>query len=54
MGVSRGILREAFRVLEMRGIIESRPGGGRFLRPLDNQSLYDLEAGLVKLAPTWR
>jgi len=49
MGVSRGILREAFRVLEMRGIIESRPGGGRFLRPLDNQSLYDLEAGLVKL-----
>jgi len=49
MGVSRGILREAFRVLEARGIIESRPGGGRFLRLLDSQSLYDLEAGFVKL-----
>lgn len=30
--VSRPVLREAFRVLEMRGVIESRPGGGRFLR----------------------
>jgi len=49
MGVSRGILREAFRVLEVRGIIESRPGGGRFLRQLDGQSLFDLEAGFVRL-----
>ena len=31
-GVSRPILREAFRALEMQGIIESRPGGGRYLR----------------------
>ncbi len=30
--VSRPILREAFRALEMQGIIESRPGGGRYLR----------------------
>lgn len=49
MGVSRGILREAFRVLEARGIIESRPGGGRFLRQVDGQNLFDLEAGFVKL-----
>jgi GntR family transcriptional repressor for pyruvate dehydrogenase complex len=31
-GVSRPILREAFRALEMQGIVESRPGGGRYLR----------------------
>ncbi|MDI6893591.1 MAG: FadR/GntR family transcriptional regulator [Bacillota bacterium] len=49
MGVSRGILREAFRVLEARGIIESRPGGGRFLKQLDGQNLFDLEAGFVRL-----
>jgi GntR family transcriptional regulator, transcriptional repressor for pyruvate dehydrogenase complex len=32
--VSRGVLREAFRVLESRGLVVSRPGGGRFLREL--------------------
>ena len=36
IGVSRGTLREAFRVLERQGVIESRPGGGRFLRKLPN------------------
>jgi GntR family transcriptional repressor for pyruvate dehydrogenase complex len=30
--VSRPVLREAFRALEMQGMIESRPGGGRYLR----------------------
>lgn len=30
--VSRNVLREAFRVLEARGIIWSRAGGGRFVR----------------------
>ncbi len=30
--VSRPVLREAFRVLELQGLIESRPGGGRYLR----------------------
>jgi len=30
--VSRPVLREAFRALEMQGVVESRPGGGRFLR----------------------
>jgi len=38
MGVSRGILREAFRVLEAGGIVESQPGGGRFLKQLDGRS----------------
>ena len=30
--VSRPVLREAFRALEMQGIVESRPGDGRYLR----------------------
>ena len=30
--VSRPVLREAFRVLEMQGVVESRPGAGRYLR----------------------
>src|SRR5699024_7225977 len=32
MGVSRGTLRDAFRVLESQGIIETIPGGGRILK----------------------
>lgn len=34
LGVSRNVLREAFHVLERRGIIVSRQGKGRFLRVL--------------------
>jgi GntR family transcriptional regulator, transcriptional repressor for pyruvate dehydrogenase complex len=30
--VSRPVLREAFRALEVQGFVESRPGGGRYLR----------------------
>lgn len=30
--VSRPVLREAFRALEMQGVVESRPGDGRYLR----------------------
>ncbi|TCO62808.1 FadR/GntR family transcriptional regulator [Actinocrispum wychmicini] len=32
LGVSRNVLREAFRVLEVRGIVHSRAGGGRYVR----------------------
>lgn len=31
-GVSRGTLREAFRILEAGGILETRQGGGRYVR----------------------
>jgi GntR family transcriptional repressor for pyruvate dehydrogenase complex len=30
--VSRPVLREAFRMLEIQGVVESRPGAGRYLR----------------------
>jgi GntR family transcriptional repressor for pyruvate dehydrogenase complex len=30
--VSRPVLREAFRILETQGVVESRPGAGRYLR----------------------
>jgi len=31
LGVSRTVLREAFRILESSGVVRSRPGGGRYL-----------------------
>ncbi|HBY57192.1 MAG TPA: FadR family transcriptional regulator [Candidatus Atribacteria bacterium] len=34
LSISRGSLREAFRVLESRGLIKSKPGGGRFIREI--------------------
>lgn len=39
LGISRGTVREAFRILEENQILESRPGGGRFLSNslLENQ-----------------
>lgn len=37
LNVSRGTLRDAFRVLESRGVIETRPGAGRILmKPIDS------------------
>ena len=38
MNVSRGTLREAFRILEHQGIIETRAGGGRRLRHLPSDT----------------
>ena len=40
LNVSRGTLREAFRILEHQGIIETRPGGGRRLRHLPSDGIF--------------
>ena len=34
LSISRNSLREAFRVLESRGLIKSKPGGGRYIREI--------------------
>lgn len=39
LGVSRNVLREAFHVMEQRGIIVSKQGRGRFLRSLPNSNV---------------
>jgi GntR family transcriptional repressor for pyruvate dehydrogenase complex len=44
LGVSRPVVREAFRVLEASGIIASRQGGGRFLLRNDIPSSNDLRS----------
>jgi len=43
LSISRGSLREAFRVLESRGLIKSKPGGGRFIRELKKDTIINAE-----------
>jgi GntR family transcriptional regulator, transcriptional repressor for pyruvate dehydrogenase complex len=56
--VSRPVLREAFRALEVQGMVESRPGGGRYLRstlipdPAQHR-LNRLEANRENLVHVW-
>lgn len=47
--VSRNVLREAFRVLESRGFVEGRQGGGRFLRVLNIGGIINSDAHLVDI-----
>lgn len=56
--VSRPVLREAFRVLEMQGVVESRPGAGRYLRSghipdIDRQRRQRLQANAASLMEVW-
>lgn len=47
--ISRASLREAFRVLESRGLIKSTPGGGRFIREINKDTLIDTENVIFNL-----
>lgn len=48
-GVSRNVLREAFRVLEMRGIVTSRAGGGRYVRADNVSAVLPVEGIVLRL-----
>ncbi|SRR5579871_335149 len=49
LGVSRNVLREAFRALEMQGIVVSVPGGRRFIRPDNIQEIIDIRGLILRL-----
>jgi len=49
LSISRGSLREAFRVLESRGLIKSKPGGGRFIREIRENGFTDTENIILSL-----
>ncbi|MEA2087148.1 MAG: FadR/GntR family transcriptional regulator [Candidatus Caldatribacteriota bacterium] len=49
LSISRGSLREAFRVLESRGLIKSKPGGGRFIREIRKNGHNNTENIILSL-----
>jgi len=49
LSISRGSLREAFRVLESRGFIKSKPGGGRYIREIRKNGHNDTENIVLSL-----
>ena len=49
LSISRGSLREAFRVLESRGFIKSKPGGGRYIREIRENDHNNTENIILSL-----
>ncbi|TFB08929.1 FadR family transcriptional regulator [Candidatus Atribacteria bacterium MT.SAG.1] len=49
LSISRNSLREAFRVLESRGIIKSKPGGGRYIREIRKNGYSNTENIILSL-----
>jgi len=49
LSISRGSLREAFRVLESRGLIKSKPGGGRYIREIRKNGYNSTENIILSL-----
>jgi GntR family transcriptional regulator, transcriptional repressor for pyruvate dehydrogenase complex len=47
--ISRGSLREAFRVLESKGLIKSTPGGGRVIREINKEDFINTENIILNL-----
>jgi len=49
LSISKGSLREAFRVLESRGLIKTKPGGGRFIREIRGNGHNNTENVILSL-----
>ena len=49
LSISRGSLREAFRVLESRGLIKSKPSGGRYIREIRKNGYNNTENIILSL-----
>jgi len=49
LSISRNSLREAFRVLESRGLIKSKPGGGRYIREIRKNGYSNTENIILSL-----
>jgi GntR family transcriptional repressor for pyruvate dehydrogenase complex len=52
LNVSRAVLREAFRILEAKGLVYSIQGGGRYLRPIDKSNSINSEYLALQLEKT--
>jgi len=49
LSISRNSLREAFRVLESRGLVKSKPGGGRYIREMRKNGYNNTENIILSL-----